>query len=104
MCHCRPGITRGRSQDRHRLVTADGGQHLRHKAPTEVFKRQRRAMKQLQATNIALNRLYGCRESKRIRTRASRISCGISSPMNAPRILALRVTKSWSAFRRFLSG
>jgi hypothetical protein len=41
------------------------GQHLRHKAAAEVFKRQRRAVEQLQAANVRLNLLNRRREGER---------------------------------------
>jgi hypothetical protein len=70
------------------------GQHLRHKAAAEVFKRQRRAVEQLQAADVRLNLLTGAGKANAARTRSSSSSCGISSPINADRILVLRVTKS----------
>ena len=41
------------------------GQHLRHKATAEIFERQRRAVEQLQTTNVRLHLLHRRRESKR---------------------------------------
>ena len=61
----RTGIAGGRRQNRYRFVAADVGQHLRHKAATEVFKRQGWTMEQLKAADIRLNLLNRCRESER---------------------------------------
>ena len=69
MRHRRTGIAGGRGQDGHRFVSADVGQHLRHKAAAEVFKRQGRTVEQLQAANVRLNLLNRRRESER-RTQA----------------------------------
>ena len=41
------------------------GQHLRHKAAAEVFKRQGRAVEQLQTTDVRLHLLNRSREGKR---------------------------------------
>ncbi|MNU84500.1 hypothetical protein D3C71_742210 [compost metagenome] len=65
MSHRCTGITRRRRQNGDRFVAADVGQHLRHKAPAEIFKRQRRAVEQLQTADVWLNGFHRCREGKR---------------------------------------
>lgn len=65
MRHRRAGIAGGGGQDGHRFVAADVGQHLRHKAAAEIFKRQGRAVEQLQTANVRLHLLNRSRESKR---------------------------------------
>ena len=64
MRNCRAGITGGGGQNRHRFVAGDMGQHLRHKAAAEIFKRQRRAVEQLQAANIILHLADRSREGE----------------------------------------
>ena len=62
MGYRRAGIAGGCGQDGHRLVAADVGQHLRHKAAAEVFERQGWAVEQLQTADVRLNLLNRRRE------------------------------------------
>ena len=54
MRHGRAGVAGGRGQDRHRLIACDMRQHLGHKTAAKIFKRQGRAVEQLQAADIIL--------------------------------------------------
>ena len=65
MRHRRPGVAGGCGENGDRLIAGDMGQHLRHKAAAKIFKRQRRAVEQLQAADIVLNLAYWRRKRKR---------------------------------------